>query len=499
MSIDIPRLEPALLQQLQGKLKLPAYDPSSTGIGIVHIGPGAFFRAHQAWYTDLALKYGGDWGISVVSMRSNDLAKALTPQQGLYSLVLLDKTTEYQLVGSIRELLVAAEQYEQVLQRLAAPSSCYVTLTITEKGYCLNTLGELDLTHADIQHDLETNVKARSAIGLLVQALALRFAANVPPFVVLSCDNLTDNGHKLRNALLTFARQKQPALANWLEQQLLCPCTMVDSITPATDEELPKQLAAELGYQDNWPIKREKFCQWVIEDILPAHRPAWHQVGVTYTQDVKAFEKAKLRLLNAPHSALAYLGSLSGLETVFDAMQQTQLRNFVQKLAQNEIIGSFHAPAELNPAEYSADIFQRFDNPAIRHLLAQIAWDGSQKLPMRVFPIIQDNLASGRSIRLLSLVVASWMLFIRLRYRQQPDTALVDPLAASLLDCAAACTDDAVTDTTLFLALGQVFPPALQQSELFKVQLTQAYQQLCPLLLLPKGTDVAAFLQDLVE
>lgn len=499
MTIDIPRLEPALLEQLQGKLKLPAYEPSATGIGIVHIGPGAFFRAHQAWYTDLALKYGGDWGISVVSMRSNDLAKALTPQQGLYSLVLLDKTTEYQVVGSIRELLVAAEQYEQVLQRLAAPTSFYVTLTITEKGYCLNALGELDLTHADIQHDLQSNVKARSAIGLLVQALALRFAANVPPFVVLSCDNLTDNGHKLRHALLTFARQKQPALANWLEQQLLCPCTMVDSITPATDEMLPKQLATELGYQDNWPIKREKFCQWVIEDILPAHRPAWHQVGVTYTQDVKAFEKAKLRLLNAPHSALAYLGSLCGLETVFDAMQQTQLRKFVQKLAQDEIIGSFHAPAELNPAQYSADIFQRFDNPAIRHLLAQIAWDGSQKLPMRVFPIILDNLASGRSIQLLSLVVASWMLFIRLRYRQQPDIALVDPLTVTLLDCAAACTDDAQTDTTLFLALGQVFPPALQQSELFKEQLTKAYRQLCPLLLLSKGTDVAAFLQDLVE
>jgi fructuronate reductase len=499
MSIDIPRLEPALLQQLEGKLKLPAYKPAETGIGIVHIGPGAFFRAHQAWYTDLALKYGGDWGISVVSMRSNDLAKALTPQQGLYSLVLLDKTTQYQVVGSIRELLVAAEQYEQVLQRLAAPTSFYVSLTITEKGYCLNALGELDLNHADIQHDLQSNVKARSAIGLLVQALALRFAANVPPFVVISCDNLTDNGVKLRNALLTFARQKQPALANWLEQQLLCPCTMVDSITPATDDILPKQLAAELGYQDNWPIKREKFCQWVIEDILPAHRPAWHQVGVTYTQDVKAFEKAKLRLLNAPHSALAYLGSLCGLETVFDAMQHPQLRDFVQQLAQREIIGSFHAPAELNPAEYSANIFQRFDNPAIRHLLAQIAWDGSQKLPMRVFPIILDNLTSGRSIRLLSLVVASWLLFVRLRYQQQPNTALVDPLAKTLLDCAAACTGDAATDTALFLALSQVFPPALQQSEDFNASLTRAYQQLNSLLSAPHGAAAASLLQDLLK
>lgn len=496
MSIDIPRLEPALLKQLQGKLKLPAYDPSAVGIGIIHIGPGAFFRAHQAWYTDLALKYGGDWGISVVSMRSSDLAKALIPQQGLYSLALLDNETSYQVVGSIRELLVAAEQYEQVLQRLAAPTSHYVTLTITEKGYCLNALGELDLSHADIQHDLEPNVKARSAIGLLIQALELRFAANVPPFVVVSCDNLTDNGHKLKNALITFARQKQPALANWLEQQLLCPCTMVDSITPATDVELPKQLASELGYQDSWPIKREKFCQWVIEDILPAHRPAWHQVGVTYTQDVKAFEKAKLRLLNAPHSALAYLGTLFGLDTVFDAMQQSALRAFVTQLAQDEIIGSFHAPAELDVARYSQDIFQRFDNPAIRHLLAQIAWDGSQKLPMRVFPVILDNLAAGRSIRLLCLVVASWMLFIRLRARQQPDVALVDPLAKVLLDTEAGCSGEAVADTALFLALSAVFPPALQQSEQFQLELSAAYQRLSPVLT-PTGASSASFLQDL--
>ncbi len=180
-------------------------------------------------------------------------------------------------------------------------------------------------------------------------------------------------------------------------------------------------------------------------------------------------------------------------------MQHTQLRGFVHKLAQEEIIGSFHAPAELNPAQYSKDIFQRFENPAIRHLLAQIAWDGSQKLPMRVFPIILDNLASGRSIQLLSLVVASWLLFIRLRYQQQPDTALVDPLSATLLDCAAACTGEAQTDTRLFLALGQVFPPALQQSDSFKAELSAAYQQLCPLLLAPQGTDIAALLQDLIE
>ncbi|OCW96348.1 mannitol dehydrogenase family protein [Alishewanella sp. HH-ZS] len=469
------------LASLAGKLPLPAYRlaPQQPGIGIVHLGPGAFFRGHQAYYTDLALQHGGDWAISAVSMRSPDVSQALTPQDGLYTLAVLDSDTRYQVIGSVQEVLIASEQYQSVLARLSDAATRYVTLTITEKGYCLNAQGELDLQHPQIQQDLSGGQPAVTAIGLLVAALAARYAKNVAPFCVLSCDNLTDNGHKLRRALICFAAQKAPALANWLEQQLISPCTMVDSITPATDAALRAQVAGVLGVNDNWPIKREAFVQWVIEDILPAERPAWQQAGVIYAADVSAFEKAKLRLLNAPHSTLAYIGYLLGYETVYDAMQDKTLLNLLQQMVQQEIMPSFTAPAELDIQQYSQAIFARFENPAIRHLLAQIAWDGSQKMPMRILPVIRDNLAAGRSISKLSFCLAAWFLFIRRRLAEgQP---LVDPLASSLTAAASVCSGNAAHDVAQFLSIEAVFGHELPKQDPFFQAVTAAYQQLTTL------------------
>lgn len=466
------------LASLSGKLPVPAYrlGENAPQIGIVHLGPGAFFRGHQAFYTDQALQHGGDWAISAVSMRSPDVSQALTPQDGLYTLAVLDSVISYQIIGSVQEVLIASEQFDAVFKRLTAAGTRYVTMTITEKGYCLNALGELDLNHPHIQQDLAGAAQPVSAIGLLVKALAARYHANIAPFCVISCDNLTDNGHKLRRALIQFAAQKEPALANWLEQQLISPCTMVDSITPATDDALRANVAAEIGLSDNWPIKREAFVQWVIEDILPADRPAWQQAGVIYAADVGAFEKAKLRLLNAPHSTLAYTGYLLGYETVFDAMQDSQLVARVQNMIKQEIIPSFTPPAELDVNQYSADIFARFRNPAIRHLLAQIAWDGSQKMPMRILPSIKDNLAAGRDISGLSGCLAAWFLFIRRRLAE--GEKLVDPLADMLLAVAAQCNGKASHDVALFLAIDAVFPSELSQNDTFKAAVTAAYQQL---------------------
>ncbi|CAM5215113.1 mannitol dehydrogenase family protein [Alishewanella longhuensis] len=471
-------LSNSTLASLNGKLPLPAYRLAEVKpqIGIVHLGPGAFFRGHQAFYTDQALQHGGDWAISAVSMRSADVSQALMPQDGLYTLAVLDSQTSYQIIGSVQEVLIASEQYAAVLARLTASSTRYVTMTITEKGYCLNAAGELDLQHPQIQQDLSGNSQAVTAIGLLASALAARYQANVAPFCVISCDNLTDNGHKLRRALISYAAQNDPALANWLEQQLISPCTMVDSITPATDDALRTNVTAEIGLTDNWPIKREAFVQWVIEDILPSDRPAWQQAGVIYAADVSAFEKAKLRLLNAPHSTLAYTGYLLGYETVYDAMQDQQLVAQLQQMVTAEIIPSFIAPAELDVNQYSADIFARFRNPAIRHLLAQIAWDGSQKMPMRILPAIKDNLAAGRSIERLSSCLAAWFLFIRRRASE--GEKLVDPLADTLLAVAAQCTGKASQDVPLFLAIDAVFPAELSLNEAFLTAVMAAYQQL---------------------
>lgn len=466
------------LTSLNGKLPIPAYRLAEhkPEIGIVHLGPGAFFRGHQAWYTEQALQYGGDWAISAVSMRSPDVSQALTPQDGLYTLAVLDAVQSYQVIGAVQEVLIASEQYPQVLARLTAPGTKYVTMTITEKGYCLNGSGQLDLAHTQIQQDLTGNQQPVTAIGLLFTALAARFQANIAPFCVISCDNLTDNGHKLRSALIAFAEQKDPTIANWLSQQLISPCTMVDSITPATDDAIKAQVAEVLGVTDNWPIKREAFVQWVIEDILPADRPAWQQAGVIYAQDVSAFEKAKLRLLNAPHSTLAYVGCLLGYETVFDAMQDKVLTQFIQQMIGDELMPSFTPPAELNVQQYSNDILARFRNPAIRHLLAQIAWDGSQKLPMRVLPAIRDNLAAGKPVDKLAFAIAAWCRFIVKRYKD--NEKLVDPLAEPLLAVAAQCTGQADTDVALFLAVDAVFPAELSLNKTFFPAVRAAYQQL---------------------
>jgi len=475
--------------------ELPAYLQQSVppAIGLVHLGPGAFFRGHQAWYTHRALRsHGGDWRICAVSMRSSDVADALQPQNGLYYLAAMEQQTELELIGAIAEVLVAPKHYAQVLARLAAPSCRYVTMTITEKGYCLNGRGELDLNLAVITSDLalapvqtDGSVRAESAIGLLVQALYLRYQAGLPLLTLMSCDNLTDNGHKLKAAVQSFAahalayREQAGFLAAL--QQLICPCSMVDSITPATDDALRELVQQRTGFHDAWPIKREAFVQWVVEDCLPAEQPAWREAGVIFTPDVTAFEKAKLRLLNAPHSTLAYLGSLLGLETVLDAMSEPKLAALVQQLVQQEILPSLPQLQGLDLQQYSADIFQRFLNPSVRHLLAQIAWDGSQKLPMRIIPIIVDNLAAKRPVRLLAVAVASWLQFIRRRALQQhlpQPVALVDPLAPALLAIAGQCNGQSPQDVALWLALDAVFPPALSQSAVFVAALSQAYDLL---------------------
>ena len=465
------------LSSLQGKVTFPDYrlQARQPGIGLVHLGPGAFFRGHQAWYTEQALKQGGDWGICAVSMRSGEVAKALNPQDGLYTLVELDSEIRYQVIGAVQKVLVAAEQYAEVLAQLSAAETRFVTLTITEKGYCLNAAGELDLQHPEIRQDLKRQTQPITAIGLLVTALQARYQAGEAPFCAISCDNLTDNGHKLKRALVRFAREWDPVFASWL-QSMKSPCTMVDSITPATDDALRQQVANELGLADAWPIKRESFLQWVIEDDLPAERPDWQSAGVIFAADVSAFEKAKLRLLNAPHSTLAYLGCLLGYETVSDAMQDDTLVALIKRMIAEDLMPSFRAPAELDAGQYSADILQRFQNPAIRHLLAQIAWDGSQKLPMRLLPAVRDNLASGSSIRYLALAVAAWCRFICLR--QQSTVPLVDPLAEQLLAVAASCTGDATADVARFLRLSAVFGRDLATEPRFVEALTEAYQHL---------------------
>lgn len=442
-------------------------------IGIVHLGPGAFHRAHQAVFTDNAMEFGGDWGICGVSMRSTGVRDELASQDNIYTLAVLDKNPGFQVISAIKQILVLGEQRAQVMQHMTASSTHIISLTITEKGYCLTTSGLLDLAHADIQHDLANPHTPRSAIGLLVAALAERQQQDITGLTIISCDNLADNGTKLGKAVVAFARQTDPALALWIEQTICFPNTMVDSITPASNDALRERVAHAIQLQDNWPIQREAFTQWVIEDNFSGPRPAWDKVGVTFTHDVSGYEKAKLRLLNGSHSTLAYVGLRCGKETVNEAISHPALFKLIKTMLQQQVKLSFTAPAELNVDDYIDAILARYSNPHIRHLLAQIAWDGSQKLPFRLLASIQDNLNNNQAISLMCVGVAAWLHF--LVNAAKTNFALVDPLAELLISCAKLCEGETKEDVVRFLAIEQVFPVSLANNSVFVDALSHAY------------------------
>ncbi|MDG3441601.1 mannitol dehydrogenase family protein [Nitrospirillum amazonense] len=469
------RLSPDTLPTLPQTVARPGYDRAVCGIGIVHFGPGAFHRAHQAVYTDDALALeGGDWTISAVSLKNPGVRDALVPQDGLYTLVTLDRAIGHRVIGSIREVLCAPEAQSHVLARLAAPATRIVTITVTEKGYCLTAAGELDTTHPDIVHDLAHPETPISVIGYVVAGLRRRRAAGLPPYTVISCDNMTDNGRRLGRATAQYAAALDAGLGAWVRDYVAFPSTMVDSITPATDDALRQRVLDVTGVADAWPIQREAFTQWVIEDRFCNGRPAWDKAGVILTTDVGAFGRAKLRLLNGPHSALAYLGGLAGVETVADAMSTPELAGFLERLMLQDVLPTVTPPAGYDLTVYASQILERFRNPAIRHLLAQIAWDGSQKLPYRLFGVIEDRLAQGLSIARPALVVAGWMHFVR---RAAEGAGLTDPLAPTLLDIGGRC-DGTRADVGRFLALEVMFAPALATDTRFRDALTDAYARL---------------------
>jgi fructuronate reductase len=469
------------LGSLPGSVATPEYDRHSLSTGIVHLGPGAFHRAHQAWYIESLLARDPRWGICAVSLRSPDVRNALAEQDNLYTIAIRDETISYEVVGAIRELLVAPENPEAVLQRLCAPSTHIVTITVTEKGYCLAGDGSLDVTHPDIRRDLQNPRAPGSVVGLLSEALRRRRTWGLAPFAVISCDNLVDNGAKLARATAQFARTADPALASWIESEVFFPRTMVDSITPATTDTLRASVTQALGVEDRWPVQREAFVQWVIEEGFRGDMPDWQDAGITLTNDVAGYDRAKLRLLNGAHSTLAYTGSLAGFRTVAETMSDASLREVVETLMTQDILPSLKAPRGLDLPDYVRAILARFRNPSMHHELAQIAWDGSQKLPFRILGTVRDALAAGRPVDRLCLPLAAWMRFIRRAARR--GDKVNDPLAPKLIEIGNACTGRGSSDVPLFLALDTVFPPDLRNEPRFTRPLTQVYD----------GEDTPAF------
>jgi len=472
------RLSRATLKNLPPVVRTPAYDPATVTVGIVHLGIGAFHRAHQAAFTDAVLPDDPSWGICGVSLRSPDTRDALAPQDGLYTLAVRDGGGEaLSVIGSVVELLCAPEDPEALIARMAAASTGIVSLTITEKGYCHNpATGALDENHPDILHDLANPSRPKTAIGFIVEALARRQKAGIGAFTLLSCDNLPSNGHVLKRVVTRFADLRGGDLAGYVAG-VATPSTMIDRIVPATTDADREAIAAALGMTDAWPVMTEPFKQWVIEDDFPLGRPAWEKDGAVFVEDVSVFELMKLRLLNGSHSTLAYLGYLAGAETVAEAMQLKGMAELIDGLMVEEASPTLPSLAGFDLAAYRRDLVARFRNPALRHRTWQIAMDGSQKLPQRLLNTIRDRIAAGASYRRLALGVAAWMRYARGLDEAGNAIDVRDPLAARIAEATQPLTDaEAIVDA--YLGFSEVFGADLPRDKAFRGELVAALGKL---------------------
>jgi fructuronate reductase len=428
----ILRLSNGSLGQLPPSVRRPGYDRALVTPGIVHLGIGAFHRAHQAVVIDDLLANGPkEWGIVGASLRSADTRDALLPQDRLYTVAVRSGAgAQHRVVGSILDTIVATENPERLIALLADPGTRIVSLTVTEKGYCHTPqTGELDEDHPDIVHDLSHPHAPRSAPGFIVAALARRKADGVAPFTVLSCDNLPANGATTARILHRFAALRSPELGKWVAGEVACPSTMVDRIVPATTDADRAAISKALDVIDAWPVITEPFTQWVIEDRFPAGRPDFAAAGVQLVSDVAPFEHMKLRLLNAAHSALAYLGYLAGHETISAAMADPHFAALARKVMEEAAV-TLAMPAGTDLAAYITSLLERFSNPALHHRTWQIAMDGSQKLPQRLLGTVRDRLAQNLPICTHALAIAGWMRYVSGKDERERAIDVRDPLAA---------------------------------------------------------------------
>lgn len=437
--------------------------------GVVHFGPGAFHRAHQADYFDRLLHHDPRWGIAAASLRSGQPVETLRSQDNLYTLAILDERTSFRTIGAHSHFLGPSDR-ASLRRLLGEPAVTLVTTTVTEKGYCLSGDGALDLRHPDVVHDLANPQEPRSLIGWLALGFADRRTSGLPPFTSICCDNMAGNGRKFADAVHCFTEQLDPDLSQWIADEARFPNTMIDSITPATDERLIQLVRKETGFDDRAPVAREAFAQWVIEDVLPAGSPDLASVGVILTDNVAEWERAKLRILNGSHSTLAYIGLLLGHDTVAQAMDDPLLRSFVERLIFEDIIPTLES-SRIDLKSYAGETLARFRNPAINHRLSQIAWDGSQKLPYRILDTVIDALTAGRPVNRLALPIAAWIAFL-VRAASE-GVATVDPLAHQLASRARA--DSPVDD---MLALRQVFPEPLAANPAFRSALETGFNNI---------------------
>lgn len=465
---------------LPARVQQPRYDRQQLRSRIVHFGFGAFHRAHQALLTNRVLnEKGGDWGICEISLFSGDvLMSQLRAQDHLFTV--LEKGAEGNqaiVVGAVHECLNAKlDSLSAIIEKFCEPQVAIVSLTITEKGYCIDpATGKLDMHNTRILHDLENPTEPHSAPGILVEALHRRRERGLPPFTVLSCDNIPDNGHVVKNAVLGMAQKRSAELAGWIDAHVSFPGTMVDRIVPAATETSLAEITQELGVEDPCAISCEPFIQWVVEDNFVAGRPEWEAAGVQMVKDVLPWEQMKLRMLNGSHSFLAYLGYLAGYAHINECMEDASFREAARRVMLNEQAPTLRI-TDVDLTAYADSLIDRFANPALQHRTWQIAMDGSQKLPQRMLDGIRVHLERKSAWPLLALGVAGWIRYVSGTDERGDAIDVRDPLSDKIQSIVKASSE--AERVNALLTLSEVFGQDLPHNSVFVNAVNEAYQRL---------------------
>jgi mannitol 2-dehydrogenase len=458
------------LHRLAPEVQLPAYSLSDTRQGIAHIGVGGFHRAHQAYYTDALMNTGQalDWAICGVGLRAEDRRARddLKEQDYLFTLFELGDSddTEVRVIGAIRDMLLAEDGAQALIDKLADPQIRIVSLTITEGGYCIDdSNGEFMAHLPQILHDLANPGAPTTVFGFLCAALEKRRGAGTPAFTIMSCDNLPHNGAVTRKALLAFATLRDKGLRDWIEQSVSFPNAMVDRITPMTSTAHRLQLADKHAVDDAWPVVCEPFVQWVLEDKFVNGRPAWEQVGVQFTDDVSPYEEMKIKLLNGSHLALTYLGFLKGYRFVHETMNDPLFVRYMRAYMDLDVTPQLAPVPGIDLTDYKDTLVARFSNQAIADQLERVCSDGSSKFPKFTIPTINRLIADGRETKRAALVVAAWAMYLKGVDENGDTYAIPDPRAEF---CKGLVADDALM-TQRLLAAEEIFGTAIPRSAEF--------------------------------
>lgn len=501
-SVNILNL--STLDALPSSVRRPPFDPTQLAPGIVHLGVGAFHRAHMAYYTQRAMGSApgnttptdttpGDkrptdtvWGIRGVSFRSPTVRDRLRPQDFLYALVARDNEEEdIEIIGTVRDIALSGDDPSVCPAMIADRETRIVSMTVTEKGYCHDpATGQLDEKHPGVLLDLETPDRPVTAIGALAEGLRLRRAMKMGaskadalkagPLTLLSCDNLPANGAALERILRRYVELVDPSLLAWIDDLVSFPSCVLDRIVPATTEDDRADIANTLGVRDESPVIAEAFSQWVLEDDFRAGRPAWEIAGVKMVARVDEFETMKLRLLNGTHSACAYLGYLAGLATIARVMATREFPQFLLRMMDEEIIPGLMVSEDMDIESYKSSVLDRFANRALAHETRQIAMDGSQKLPQRLLGSVRSALENDLPLDCLALSVAAWMRYVTGRDERGGTIAVSDPLASKLYEVGQAGAGDVDKLVDGYLGLEGIFGSDLRGSYRFKTAVRTA-------------------------